>query len=141
MGHPTADPYMCHPTADPYMCHLTNDPYMCHLTADSYMCHLTTDPYNGVISWLTHICVISRLTHICVISRLGHGHPSVWGQSTPWGPWSPKADILEGVGGGAPHDKCQGVWGGGSPPTLGPIWAQVGAKGTKKQKNMFLWPL
>ncbi len=29
-----------------------------------------------------------------------------------------------------------GVWEGGSPPTLGPIWAQVGALATKKQKKI-----
>ena len=46
----------------------------------------------------------------------------VWGQSTPWGPWRPKADILECVGGGAPHDKCQGVWWGGSPPHSGALF-------------------
>ena len=58
----------------------------------------------------------------------GVGISRKFGANRPSGvPWRPKADILEGVGGGAPHDKCQGVWGGGSPPTLGPYMAQVGA--------------
>ncbi len=87
---------MCHVTADSYMCHLTTDSYACHLIADPYMCHLTTG------SWTP--------------KSLGQ-----WNQWTPWGPMEAEGRLffLEGVGGGDPHDKCQGVVGGAArPPTV-----------------------